>query len=51
MRIRLDDPEIAKTLPLGAAGTVAVYTGFGKPLHIISKIALRMKGWMYYLPV
>lgn len=51
VRIHLDDAELAKSLPLGAAGTTAIYTGFGKPFHIISKIALRIKGWLYYLPV
>jgi hypothetical protein len=50
VRISLDDEELAKTLPLGAAGTTAIYSGFGKPFHSISKIALRMKGWLYYLP-
>lgn len=51
VRILLDDEELAKTLPLGAAGSVAIYTGFGGPFHIISKIVVRMKGWLYYLPV
>jgi membrane fusion protein (multidrug efflux system) len=51
VRIILDDEELAKTLPLGADGTAAIYTGFGKPFQIISKIALRIKGWLYYLPV
>jgi multidrug resistance efflux pump len=51
VRIRLDDKDFAKTLPLGAAGTTAIYTDFGKPFQIISKIALRIKGWLYYLPI
>jgi len=50
-RIRLDDEELAKALPLGADGTTAIYTGFGKPFHLISKIALRIKGYLYFLPV
>ncbi len=50
VRISLDDEDFAKTLPLGAAGTTAIYSDFGKPFHSISKIALRMKGWLYYLP-
>jgi multidrug resistance efflux pump len=50
-RIRLDDEELAKKLPLGADGTAAIYTGFGKPFHLISKIALRIKGYLYFLPV
>jgi len=51
VRINLDDQELAKQLPLGADGTTAIYTGFGQPFHLISKIALRIKGWLYYLPV
>jgi multidrug resistance efflux pump len=51
VRIRLDDEELAKKLPLGAAGTTAIYTDFGAPFHLISKITVRIKGWMYYLPI
>ncbi len=51
VRIRLDDAALAKELPLGGAGTTAIYTNSGKPFHLISKIALRMKGWLYYLPI
>ena len=51
VRIKLDDEQFAKELPLGAAGTTAIYTSSGKPFHIITKIALRMKSWLYNLPV
>ena len=51
VRITLDDEELAKELPLGGAGTTAIYTKAGEPFHLISKIALRMKGFLYYLPV
>jgi multidrug resistance efflux pump len=51
VRIRLDDDELAKQLPLGAAGTTTIYTDFGQPLHLISKITIRIKAWLYYLPV
>lgn len=51
VRIRLDDDQLAKKLPLGAAGTTAIYTDFGNPFHLISKITVRIKGWMYYLPI
>jgi multidrug resistance efflux pump len=51
VRIHLDDPELARKLPLGAAGTVAIYTDSGKPFHLISKVALRMKAWLYYTPL
>lgn len=48
-RVRLDDSEIAANIPQGAGGTLAVYTNGGKPLHIISKVALRMNAWLGYL--
>jgi multidrug resistance efflux pump len=51
VRVLLDDQELAKSLPLGGAGTVAIYTKVGGPFHIISKIALRMKAWIYYAPI
>ena len=51
VRITLDDPKLAKELPLGAAGTLTIYTNVGSPFHIISKITIRIKGWMNYLPM
>ena len=51
MRIRLDDDQFARKLPLGGAGAVAIYTNVGKPFHIISKMVVRIKGWLYYLPM
>lgn len=47
--VDLDDVEFAKQLPQGTAGTLAVYTDAGKPVHVISKVALRMSAWMGYL--
>jgi multidrug resistance efflux pump len=47
--IYLDDEELAKELPLGAAGTTAIYTDFAEPFHIITKITVRIKAWMYQL--
>jgi multidrug resistance efflux pump len=45
----LDDEEFAKNLPQGAAATMAVYTSKGKPVHVISKVAMRMSAWLGYL--
>ncbi len=45
----LDDIEVARQLPHGAGGTVAVYTSAGKPVHVISKVAMRMSAWLAYL--
>lgn len=47
--IALDDEETAASIPQGAGGTVAVYTSEGKPVHIISKVAIRMNAWLGYL--
>jgi multidrug resistance efflux pump len=49
--IKLDDAELAKKLPLGAAGTTAVYTDVGKTWQIITKITVRIKSWVNYLPM
>ena len=48
VRITLDDDD-ADLLPQGAAGTVAVYTRAGKPVHVITKVVMRMHAWMGYL--
>lgn len=47
--VELDDPDLARAVPQGAGGTVAVYTNAGKPVHVISKVAIRMKAWLGYL--
>ena len=45
----LEDADFARQLPQGAGGTVAVYTAAGKPVHVISKVAIRMNAWLGYL--
>ncbi len=47
--VRLEDEDFAKTLAQGAGGTVAIYTDKGKPVHVISKVALRINAWLGYL--
>lgn len=47
--IALEDEEFARQLPQGAGGTVAIYTQKGKPVHVISKVAMRMNAWLGYL--
>lgn len=51
VRIRLDDEQLAKQLPLGAAGSVAVYTDVLKPFHLVSKISVRINAWVNYAPI
>src|SRR5262249_40421349 len=36
-------------LPLGAGGAVAIYTDAGKPVHVISKVVIRIKKWLLYV--
>jgi len=48
--VKFDDPEEAEKLPQSAGASIlAVYTEKGKPVHIISKVVMRMNAWMGYL--
>jgi multidrug resistance efflux pump len=48
--VDFDDPEAAEELPQSASATIiAVYTQKGKPVHIISKVVMRINAWMGYL--
>ena len=47
--IELNDREAGDRIPQGAGGTVAVYTRSGKPVHIISRVVMRMHAWLAYL--
>ena len=50
VRVAFDDPEAAAELPQSAAASnLAVYTQQGKPLHVISKVVIRMSAWTGYL--
>lgn len=49
VRASLDDAEFAENLPQSTAGTMAVFTNGGKPVHVISKVVLRMNAWMAFL--
>jgi multidrug resistance efflux pump len=51
VKIQLDDPEAAALLEMGAPGAAAIYTDWGKPFDVISKVAIRMEKWLYYLPI
>jgi len=48
--IEIDNQEEQDELPQSAgASIIAVYTEKGKPVHIISKVVMRMNAWMGYL--
>src|SRR5579872_2027220 len=49
VKIRFDDPAVARDLSIGSGGSAAIYTHVGKPTHIISKVAIRMKKWLLYV--
>ncbi len=49
VKILLNDDQTMPKFPLGVGGTVAIYTDHGKPVHIISKVAIRMKKWLLYV--
>lgn len=48
VRVKLED-EGADVIPQGAGGTMAIYTSKGKPLHIITRVVMRMQAWLAYL--
>lgn len=48
--VEFDDPREAEALPQSAGATImAVYTKKGKPVHVISKVVMRMNAWTGYL--
>jgi multidrug resistance efflux pump len=49
VKTRFESNADPQTLAMGSGGTVAIYTNKGKPVHIISKVALRMKKWLLYV--
>jgi multidrug resistance efflux pump len=49
VKILFDDPAISRNLSIGSGGSAAIYTRVGKPTHIISKVAIRMKKWLLYV--
>ena len=48
--LEFDDPSEAENIPQSAgASIIAVYTEKGKPVHMISKVVMRMQAWTGYL--
>ena len=48
--VSFDDPGQVEDLPQSAATSIiAVYTQKGKPVHVISKVVMRINAWMGYL--
>jgi multidrug resistance efflux pump len=49
VRLALGEEARALELPVGATGTTAIYTGTGKPTHIIRKVMIRMEAIKNYV--
>jgi RND family efflux transporter MFP subunit len=49
VRVKLDDADAAKSLPAGAAGTAAIFTGHVRPSHIIRRVLLRQVAILNYV--
>ncbi|WP_158262436.1 MULTISPECIES: HlyD family secretion protein [Pirellulaceae] len=49
VKIKLEDESLMQSIPMGTAGMCTVYTKTGSPFHVISKVTVRIKAWMYYL--
>jgi RND family efflux transporter MFP subunit len=49
IRLKLDDPKLAKQLNAGAYGQAAIYTSSMQATHVIRRVMMRMQAWMNYL--
>lgn len=49
VKLKMDDDSLSESLAIGTTGTSAIYTDVGGPFHIMSKVTVRIKAWMYYL--
>jgi hypothetical protein len=47
--VALDDADLARSLPAGAAGNAAIYTAHVKVAHVIRKILLRQIAILNYV--
>lgn len=49
VRLTLDDEQIARQLPAGAAGYAAIFTDRVRPTHVIRKVLLRVTAILNYV--
>lgn len=49
VRVKLDDPAVARTLPAGSAGDAAIFTEHVKAAHVIRKVLLRQTAILNYV--
>lgn len=52
VRLKLDNEEVGRSLPTGAAGSAVIYTGDFEVSYPIRRVMMRMDAWLaYILPV
>ncbi|MBE9532662.1 MAG: HlyD family secretion protein [Proteobacteria bacterium] len=49
VRLKLDDQSLMNSLPAGAVGSVAIYSGSGAATHLIRKVMIRMESFVNYI--
>jgi len=49
VRVKLDDAEVARSLPAGSTGTAAIYTEHLKPTHMVRRVILRQIAIINYV--
>ncbi|SEC50488.1 RND family efflux transporter, MFP subunit [Rhizobiales bacterium GAS188] len=49
VRIKLDDQDLARSLPAGSTGLAAIYTDHVKAAHVIRKVVLRQTAILNYV--
>lgn len=49
VRVALDDPSVLQEVGQGGQSFVGIYTDSGKPVHIITKVVVRMQAWLGFL--
>ncbi len=49
VQIQMDDLPADVELRGGTGGVAAIYTDRGRPVHVISKVVVRIQAWMNYL--
>lgn len=49
VRLKLEDPEIARRLPAGSTGTAAIFTDHVKASHMIRRVVLRQTAILNYI--
>jgi multidrug resistance efflux pump len=49
VRLEMQDFPADLELLVGAGGSVAIYTEYGTPTHLIRRVMMRMQSWLNYI--